>query len=163
MARLKQTYEQNGFYGIGLVHSAEPLNIGTLWRSAYILGASFIFTVGEKYQHQSSDVTRAWARIPLYHHATVESLIQNLPHGTRLVGVEMTPGAIGLNRYDHPAKAVYLLGNEQVGLSPGTLELCHETLALPGNFSLNVAVAGSIVMYDRVSKIPHALPRRGAD
>jgi tRNA G18 (ribose-2'-O)-methylase SpoU len=160
MTRLRQQYEQDGFYGIGLVHPARELNVGTLWRSAYILGASFIFTVGTRYRPQAGDVTRTWSRIPLYHHDTFETLYRSLPHDTRLVAVEMTPDAAALRDYVHPARAVYLLGNEQTGLPPGVLAACHERVRLPGEFSLNVAVAGSLVIYDRISKIPHRLPRR---
>lgn len=161
MSRLRQRYQQDGFYGIGLMHSVKGLNIGTLWRSAYILGASFIFTIGNRYHYQPGDVTRTWTKIPLFHHDTFEGFYGNLSHDTRLVGVEMGEKAVELNRFDHPLRAVYLLGNEQLGLSPGVMEKCHSLVKLPGEFSLNVAVAGSLVMYDRVSKISHVLPGRG--
>lgn len=36
---------QKGFFGIGVYQIKRSENIGTLWRSAYILGASFIFTI----------------------------------------------------------------------------------------------------------------------
>ncbi|MCP4119110.1 MAG: RNA methyltransferase [Desulfobacteraceae bacterium] len=160
MSRLKQQYQQNGFYGIGLMHSVKEMNIGTLWRSAYILGASFIFTIGNRYRHQPGDVTRTWTKIPLYHYDDFDGFYSNLPHDTRLVGVEMEEGAVELNQFDHPQRAVYLLGNEQLGLAPGVVSRCHALVKLPGEFSLNVAVAGSMVMYDRVSKIPHSLPER---
>lgn len=160
MSRVKQKYQQDGFYGIGLIHSVKGLNIGTLWRSAYILGASFIFTIGNRYSRQPGDVTRTWTRIPLFHHDSFEDFYSHLPHDTRLIGVEMGDTSVALDRFDHPSRAVYLLGNEQLGLSPGVMEKCHSLVKLPGAFSLNVAVAGSLVMYDRVSKISHAFPGR---
>ncbi len=163
MPRLKQRYQQNGFYGIGLIHSTEPVNIGTLWRSAHILGAAFIFTIQKPYRAQGSDVTRAWTKIPLYHFETFETFYSNLPHDTRLVGVEMTRDATALNQFIHPDRAVYLLGSEQTGLPRPILDQCHSLVSLPGEFSLNVAVAGSIVMYDRISKLPHQLPKRKSD
>ncbi|MFH1153899.1 MAG: RNA methyltransferase [Pseudomonadota bacterium] len=160
MPRLKQEYEQQGFYGIGLIHSVKDLNIGTLWRSAYILGASFIFTVGNRYRTQGSDVTKSWLKIPLYHYDTMNALYDHLPHDTRLVAVEMAPQATPLKDFVHPPRAVYLLGNEQVGLPPGLLADCHAVVSLPGAFSLNVSVAGSLVMYDRICKISHSLPQK---
>lgn len=57
-------------------------------------------------------------------------------------------------------RAVYLLGNESSGLPKDILAGCVSTVALPGHFSLNVAVAGSIVLYDRVSKLGSRLPER---
>ncbi len=159
MARVRHKYADNGFYGIGIVNNVDEINIGTLWRSAYILGASFIFTVDRKYQKQGSDVTKAWIKIPLYHYTSVEDLKTHLPYNTPLVGVEMTPNAVALSDFKHPPRAVYLLGNEQIGLSDRVLQQCHSVISLPGHFSLNVAVTGSIIMYDRISQVPTALPK----
>ena len=153
MARLKKQYEGNGFYGIGILNNANEFNIGTLWRSAYILGASFIFSVTKKYKPQSSDVTKAWTKIPLYHYETIGELKHNLPHSTKLIGVEMVKQSIPLIQFQHPIRGVYLLENERIGLSDVILNECESVVSLPGDFSLNVAVAGSILMYDRVSKI----------
>ncbi len=161
MARLRQRYVNPGFYGIGIHCARSEENVGTLWRSAYILGAAFIFTVGgRRYHHQGSDVTQAWTKIPLYHYEDIDDLRRHLPHDTRLVAVEMAPDAHPLPDYRHPEQAVYLLGNEQSGLPEPVVAACHETLCLPGHFSLNVAVAGSIVLYDRVAKHGRELPRR---
>lgn len=158
MATLKQQYDSIGFYGIGIMHNVTGLNIGTLWRTAYILGASFIFTVDKKYKPQSSDVTTSWTKIPLYHYKSIDELKENLPFSTKLIGVELTEDARPIAHYEHPERAVYLLGNEQIGLSSAVLGKCHEIVQLPGCYSLNVAVAGSIICYDRVSKCPHTLP-----
>ena len=160
MARLKQQYESEGFFGIGVLHSQEEFNIGTLWRSAYIMGASFIFTIDKKYRKQASDVTRAWTKIPLYNYSTFAEFKANLPISTQLIGVELCEDSTQLSDFSHPARAVYLLGNESSGLPEDILSECVSTVALPGNFSLNVAVAGSIVLYDRVSKIGSRLPER---
>jgi len=160
MARVTQRYQQNGFFGIGIANNHDELNIGSLWRSAYILGAAFIFTIGRKYQHQGSDVTSAWARIPLYHYPTIDELKAGLPHSTPLIGIEMSDHAIPLPQYQHPQRAVYLLGNEKNGLSEHQIRECHALVSLPGHFSLNVAVAGSIVIYDRIAKAPQPLPER---
>ena len=160
MARVTHKHQHNGFYGIGIANHSDALNIGSLWRSAYILGAAFIFTIGRKYRHQGSDVTSAWARIPLYHYPSITELKTHLPHATPLIGVEMSANATSLAEFQHPDRAIYLLGNEQVGLSASQLAECHKVISLPGHFSLNVAVTGSIVMYDRVSKTPQPLPGR---
>ncbi len=70
MARIQRDYSNNGFYGIGIMHGKHDHNIGTLWRSAYIMGASFIFTLGRAYKPQTSDVVSTWTRIPLFHYAS---------------------------------------------------------------------------------------------
>ncbi|HFD12913.1 MAG TPA: TrmH family RNA methyltransferase [Crenotrichaceae bacterium] len=160
MARLKQQYETDGYFGIGILNTNSAFNIGTLWRSAYIFGASFIFTIDKKYKKQASDVTRAWTKIPLYHYETFSEFCKLLPYSTRIVGVEMSQQSILVVEFEHPLRSVYLLGCESVGLPVNVLDSCHSIISLPGNFSLNVSVAGSIVMYDRLCKLKTRYPNR---
>ena len=143
---------------MGVYRHKTEHNIGTLWRSAYVLGASYIFTVGKKYKKQTSDVVRAWARIPLFHYEEMEDLLNNIPYDCRLVGIEIDEHAIPLSEFEHPKRAIYLLGSEDCGLPEEVRAKCHYLVRLPGNSSLNVAVTGSIVLHDRVTKIPSELP-----
>jgi len=50
--------DQRGFFGIGIQNIKTESNIGTLWRSANILGADFIYTIGKRYKKQSSDTMK---------------------------------------------------------------------------------------------------------
>ena len=161
MAVNTQKYKNNGFFGIGIMNNVNGLNIGTLWRSAYIMGASYIFTIDKKYKKQMSDVTHTWKKIPLYHYKNFDDFYENQPAATRIIAVELDDEAVMLDQFEHPAQACYLLGNEQAGLAPKILRRCHGIVKLPGHFSLNVAVAGSIVMYDRVARLGSELPQRG--
>ncbi len=43
-----------------------------------------------------------------------------------------------------------MLGPEHGSLSPALLERCDFTVKIPTRFCVNVAMAGAIVMYDRV-------------
>ena len=160
MARLKQQYINEGFYGIGIHHARHDVNIGTLWRSAYVLGAAFIFTVGRRVGPQLTDVTHAWTKIPLYHYTDIDDLKSHLPHAARLIAIEMGETSQPIEHYDHPRQAVYLLGNEGSGLPEPVIQRCHDIVRLPGAYSLNVATAGTIVLYDRVAKTERALPQR---
>lgn len=153
-----QTKTQSGFYAIGIYRGKTEHNIGTLWRTAYVLGASYIFTVGKRYKKQTSDVVKAWSRIPLFHYDTMEELCSNIPYDTRLIGVEMTDDAIDLHDFEHPQRGIYLLGAEDAGLPNEVIEKCHMMVKLKGNSSINVAVSGSIICHDRVNKIPTVLP-----
>jgi tRNA(Leu) C34 or U34 (ribose-2'-O)-methylase TrmL len=161
MSRLKQSYATEGFFGIGILNPEIEENIGTLWRSAYILGASFIFTIGlKKFKKQSSDVTHSWNKIPLYIHKNFEQFYQSIPYSTQLIGVEMCENATPLSDFEHPLRSVYLLGSESCGLPENVINKCHSLVSLPGSFSLNVATTGSILIYDRISKIQTTLPDR---
>lgn len=152
------TGNPHGYFAIGVFNPKTDHNIGTLWRTAYILGAAYIFTVGKRYKKQTSDVTRTWARIPYFHYDTLEDLLENIPYDCHLIGVELTEDAQWLHELDHPKRAIYLLGSEDQGLPDAVLNRCQKVVKLPGNSSLNVAVTGSIVVYDRASKMPVDLP-----
>lgn len=140
---------KRGFFAIGVVHGKSSVNIGTLWRTANIFGAAFIYTVGRRYSVQSSDTLKTPRHVPLFHFATVDDLVQHLPQGCPLVGVELQADAVPSHRLKHPEQACYLLGAEDNGLTEADQERGHRIVVLPGDRSLNVAVAGSLVLYDR--------------
>ena len=66
--------------------------------------------------------------------------------------------AVELTDYVHRESAVYLLGAEDHGLTNEALAACHDlvTIPCPSPFSMNVAVAGSLVIYDRFMQASHA-------
>jgi len=139
----------NEFFGIGIQNGKTPENLGVLWRSAQNLGAHFIFTIGNRYAKQSSDTHNAVNSMPYYHYDTFDDFFGHMPKGTRLVGVEMTDTAEPLEHFKHPRRCVYLLGAEDHGLSQQAIDSAHFLVKFSSTMSLNVAVAGSIVLYDR--------------
>ena len=46
--------------------------------------------------------------------------------------------------------AAYVLGPERSGLSPAMLQRCRHVVRIPTRFALNLAVAGALVLYDRL-------------
>ena len=148
----------NGYFGIGIYRPKKEHNIGTLWRTAYIYGASFIFVIDGRFEKQSSDVLSTWSRIPMFRYDTFEEFKNSLPYGAQLVGVELTEDSTPVESFNHPVRGVYLLGAEDDGIPPEVMKQCHEIIELPGNHSLNVAVAGSIILYDRQIKMKDKLP-----
>jgi tRNA G18 (ribose-2'-O)-methylase SpoU len=143
-----------GYCGIGIVGGKTPANLGTLWRSAYVFGASFIFTVGRRYPKQASDTLKTWRHVPLMHYADTGDLWAHIPHDCQVVGVELADESVALPALVHPQRAIYLLGAEDTGLSPRVLARCHCVVQLAGRHCLNVAVAGSIVLHDRYMRTP---------
>ena len=141
-----------GYFAVGIEHTKNSVNVGTLWRTAGIFGAAFVFTVGARYRQQSSDTCKTWRHTPLFHFGDISDLMEHLPFECRLVGVELDEAAAPLATYKHPERAVYLLGAEDHGLSEEALERCYDIVVLPGEHSLNVSVAGSIVLYDRLTR-----------
>ena len=142
-----------GYFGIGIENTKTELNIGTLWRSAKILNASFIFTIGKRYKKQASDTLKAYRYIPFYQYDTFIEFYRMMPYDCMLIGVELDERANQINNFIHPERAIYLLGAEDNGISKEALAKCQAIIQLPGEHCLNVAVAGSIVMYDRLTKL----------
>ena len=138
-----------GFYGIAVYHPKTEVNIGTLWRTANLMGARFLATIGHRYRRQSSDTLNTTDHIPLFAYDGFEDFRAHLPEGTILVAVELDDSAVMLEDFKHPERAVYLLGAEDTGIPPNILARCHRIVKINTPRSLNVAVAGSIVAYDR--------------
>ncbi|MCW5748499.1 MAG: RNA methyltransferase [Alphaproteobacteria bacterium] len=140
-----------GYFGIGVEGVSKAMNVGTLFRTAHAFGASFVFTVNAQYRQRDagqSDTSDTPATVPTYHFADIRDF--RLPQGCRLVGVEITPEAIDLPSFRHPRQAAYLLGAEREGLSVAAQGLCDFVVRIPARFSVNLGIAGAIVMYDRL-------------
>lgn len=141
-----------GYFGVAVWHPKATVNVGTLWRSAHVFGAAFVSVVGGRYHKQPSDTMQTTRHVPLYEYDTFDAFYANLPHSCQLVAVELCDGARSLVEYGHPERAVYLLGPEDGSLPPEILKRCHSRVIIPGTHCLNLAVAGSVVLYDRIAK-----------
>lgn len=143
---------QRGYFAVGIYATKNILNVGTLWRSAANLGAAYVFTIGRRYAHQSSDTIKAWRHLPMFDYATFLDFCAHRPKDCMLIGVEQTADATELPAFTHPERAIYLLGAEDNGLPRNIIEHCQRVVQIPSERCMNVAVAGSIVMYDRIAK-----------
>lgn len=139
-----------GYFGIGIENLVHKQNMGTLWRSAVNLGADFIFVIGNRYKHQSSDTVKAHRSIPFFQFESFDEF--KLPLECRLIGVEILEHSKDLVGYEHPERACYLLGSEGLGLSAKAIEACHDIVKFDSKFCMNVSCAGSVLMWDRKSK-----------
>lgn len=140
-----------GYFGIGADRISKAQNVGALMRTAHAFGASFIFTVGETYdrrQLKHADTSAATGSLPYYRFGSPEEML--LPQGCALVGVEITDDAIELPSFHHPRNAAYIMGPERGALSPDLVERCEHVIKIPTRFSVNVSLAGALVMYDRM-------------
>jgi len=140
-----------GFFGIGVAGVSKSMNVGSLFRTAHAFGASFVFTVGATYARRvgrGADTSNAPGQVPFYDFPDADSMV--LPEGTDLVGVEIVDDAIELPSFRHPRQAAYLLGAERVSLPPELLARCAYSVRIPTYFSINVGLAGALVMYDRL-------------
>ena len=151
MTRREQARNCRGYFAVGVYRPKTEANIGTLWRTATLYGASLMFTVGHRYVRQASDTPKSWRHTPLMHFEDIDDLIAHLPYSAPLIGVELDDRAVMLGRFTHPERAVYLLGAEDDGIPPNVLARCHHVVQIESAEpqSMNVATAGAVIAYHR--------------
>ena len=149
-----------GYFGIGAEDINKAMNVAALMRTAHAFGASFVFSIGRVHAgHQwgrvdTSDTTES---LPYYRFDEPGELM--LPKGCELVGIEITDDAVPLPSFHHPRRAAYVLGRERGSLTEGLLARCDHVVRIPSRFSVNLAVAGAMVMYDRMLCLGRFAPR----
>ena len=150
---------------IGVYRPKIENNIGTLWRAAYLFGAAQIFTIGRRYVPQSSDTVQTWRHVPLINYPDMDTFAATRPWNSVLVGIEQVAGVSKpLGEFEHPANAVYLLGAEDGGLPNSVQHYCNYLVEVESveDTCMNVAMAGSIVLYDRHMKGDRYARRKAA-
>lgn len=143
-----------GYFGIGVEGVSKPYNVGSVFRSGHAFGASFVFTVGASYERLEggrTDTSDTIAQLPFFEFPDTAEMI--LPGGCALVGIELDDNAVELPSFRHPSRAVYVLGSERGSLSPEMMAKCDHLVRIPTRFSLNLGMAGVIVMYDRLTSL----------
>jgi tRNA G18 (ribose-2'-O)-methylase SpoU len=147
-----------GCFAIGLDRSSKPFNAGTLNRLAAAHGGSYTFTAGADWQAsrhwrfwEEAAAAEAAAPRPTVPHLAFETPAATVfPDGFTLVAVELTPDAVDLPSFRHPSRAIYVLGPERGMLAPEFLDRAAHVVKIPMRFSLNVAMAASLVLFDRL-------------
>jgi tRNA G18 (ribose-2'-O)-methylase SpoU len=148
-----------GYFGVGVDGISKPMNLGNLSRIANAFDASFFFSVNAhvKLADAQSDTSRAQQAMPYYAFRSVDEF--RLPVGCKLVAVEITEDAVELPRFRHPSRAAYVFGAERLSLSEEMLKRCDFVVKIPMKFSINVGMAGAIVLYDRLISLGGYPPR----
>ena len=126
-------------------------NFGQLIRSACACGVSEIFVVGcEKIATFGNQGTTL--HVDLRHFASLAACKEFLKlRQISLVGVEIGDEAKSVTGHPFEGDTCFMLGNEGLGMSEAQLAVCDSLVYIPqfsaGTASLNVAVAGAIVMH----------------
>ncbi len=142
-------------FGVGILNPKYQYNVGTLFRSAYQLGASFVFVIGDKYKPQITDTYKCHENIPVFQFKNFEEFKKS-QYNMPIVAIEFDrKSSVLIKDYEHRIRCVYLLGTEDVGLPKNIVEECQDCVHLDSvrTPSYNVHIAGSIVMYDRLNKL----------
>jgi 23S rRNA (guanosine2251-2'-O)-methyltransferase len=138
-----------------LDHLQDPQNLGTLLRTAEIVGMHGVIIPGRRAAEITPSVVNASSgAVEHLHIAVVTNLAQSIEklqkHGVWVVGVEDDEKAQYYDQADLNMPLAVVLGSEGSGMARLTRERCDFMVKLPmhGQIqSLNVAVAGSVVLY----------------
>lgn len=133
----------------------DPGNVGTLIRTAAACGFTDVYAVSSVDLYSPKVLRSAMSAhfcVRLHELGDVEQAF-TLLNGVEIVCADM--GGSSVFEADFSAKTALVLGNEGNGLSQYSKTHATRTLALPmanGFESLNVAVAGSVIMYQIYAK-----------
>jgi TrmH family RNA methyltransferase len=132
----------------------DPGNAGTLVRSAEAFGASAVCFGPEAVEPYNDKLVRATMgalfRVPLVRYESWESLALQLD-AAHLSALGAAAGGPDIRSLDIPKRTALVLGNERRGLEglpAGAVTLLAGIPQKPSVESLNVAVAGSILLYE---------------
>src|SRR3569833_2113462 len=151
MSDTTESGKSRGYFGLGVEGISKPMNLGAVLRTAHAFNASFAFTIDALFDVPAvlaSDTSVAFNSMPLQVFKDLDAF--TLPYGCRLIGIEITEDAVDLPSFTHPLAAAYVLGAERDSLSPALQARCDFIVKIPTKFCVNLAVAGAIVMYDRM-------------
>ena len=153
---------ERGFACIGLDRPTDPVNVGHALRAAFCFDARLVIIGGDtpsiRLSKLTTDPMRSFRHIPVI---KSKNLLDAVPEGTTVVGIELCDDASTLMDFKHPERACYVFGPENGVLSDEILERCAHKIMIPTMASLNLGMTVNIAMYDRLAKAwPKRLSRR---
>ncbi len=128
-------------------------NFGTLLRTSAAIGATGFFLLGQQIDPYEPVVVRATMGA-LFRQTLVRTNVERFrrwiqTHRVAVIGASPN-GEVEYDRVVYRRPTVLLLGNERSGLTEEQRSLCQQIVRIPmvgGADSLNLAVAGSLVLY----------------
>jgi TrmH family RNA methyltransferase len=129
-------------------------NFGTLIRTSAAVGAGGFILIGERVDPFDPSVVRATMGA-LFKQKIIKTTYKELQlwirnHNLQVVGASPN-GSLDYNKADYKPGTILVLGNERSGLTENEQALCQQLVRIPmvsGMDSLNVAVAGSLLLYE---------------
>ncbi len=136
-------------------------NVGALFRTADGAGVSKIYLTGitpapiDRFGRKVAEIGKtalgAEEVIPYENNSSLLDLVRVLKiEGYTVVAIEQDEKSVPIKDFKEPDRVAYILGSETEGLAPAVLQEVDFIIELPmlgQKESLNVSVAGSIVLY----------------
>ena len=152
--KLEQVKHGDHLCWTALSHVRSPGNFGTLIRTSAATGAAGFILLGDSIDPFDPTVVRA-SMGALFKQTLVRTSAEQLRrwvrlHNTQVIG-SSPDGTEDYDQVRYTRPAVLMLGGERKGLTEEQRSICHHIVRIPrleGMDSLNVAVAGSLLMYE---------------
>lgn len=127
--------------------------MGAVARATGCFDADYMATIGTKYDHHATAVGHE-RHVPIWYFNKFRDLKVSFPWDTKIVAVDYNDDATPLSEYQHPERAMYVLGEEGPGFEqyPEVLERADDTVYIDAEYCMNVAVAGNMVLRDRYNQ-----------
>lgn len=144
-------------FAVGLENISGDFNKSTIIRSSNAFLAKESWIIGSKrWDRRGAVGTHNY--IHLKYAPSLDHIYLHEPHirDMRWVAVDNVPGAIPITDYEWKPDTFMIFGEESRGVSPMALGMADDVVMIPqlGSVrSLNVGVAGGIIMYDYASKL----------
>ena len=127
-------------------------------RSCGNFGAESIFYTGSRYPRArdlNPDLPKMSRNVSINIPVTgVDSLIEVVPEGMKIICVELAENAESLTTYEHPPHAFYIFGPEDGTLTQEIIDKADAVVYIPTVGCLNLAASVSVLLYDRSVKLP---------
>lgn len=149
------------------VRSAQ--NIGAFFRTGDAFAIEKIMLCGITATPPSRDIHKSALGAELtvkweYHHTTTECVEQLKADGYTLLAIEQVEGAVMLDNMEVDISKKYALvfGNEVEGVEQEVVDMCDGAIEIPQvgtKHSVNVSVAGGIVMWEFFTALKHLVEK----
>ena len=156
--------EASGYFGVVKIERDDrhrsDCHDGTLWRTAYQMGAAFIGAVGPqpRWKGVVTDTAKCWARLPAFNFPDVETLCNCAPYCCPIVAI--APGGKPLESFVHPLRALYVVAETDHELGTNILNRAVYRVSVPdqrggnpGSYtSMSNVHSAALVLCDRLLK-----------
>lgn len=138
---------------IVLINPKYPHNLAAAVRACACWGATSLRYTGDRIETPIGP--KGKPRLPrelrLYRSVSVEHTEDPLHHlaDTPIIGVELVPGAMHIQGYQHPTPACYVFGPEDGSIPQKWRRHCYLFLKLPSDHCLNLAACINCVLFHR--------------
>lgn len=152
--RLDQVNLTDQVFWTALSHVRSPGNLGTLLRTSAATGAAGFILLGDSIDPFDPAVVRATMGA-LFKQTIVRTTVDHLRRWVRLNNIQVIgaspDGTEDYREASYTRPVMLMLGSERKGLTDEQRNLCNRIVRIPmveGTDSLNVAIAGSLLMYE---------------